>query len=148
MVMTNDKIIIWWLTNRKTQKIFWLDNVHTIEDILTKMIEKFPLSLTLNFVVQYISNTSWSISVRGDEYLLLIGNWYHSYESPLAPTKNKFLIRYYGFTIRYYGFTIRYYGFILCWLMHDLCRLPYVHHQAQNAADRCIYRQPGRATWK
>ena len=23
----------------------------------------------------------------------------------LAPTKNKFLIRYYGFTIRYYGFT-------------------------------------------
>ena len=36
-----------------------------------------------------------------------------NYESPLAPTKNKFLIRYYGFTIRYYGFTIRYYGFTI-----------------------------------
>ena len=57
MVATNDKIIIWWLTNRKHKKTFWLDTsllpwwkkvmyppkmmfTQVSEDILTKNEEK------------------------------------------------------------------------------------------------------------
>ena len=81
MVTTNDKIIIWWLTNRKHKnKIFWLDTSllpwwkksHvppcTSEDILTKMIKKFPLTLNFFWVVGlYISPLlfkMWNIIVR------------------------------------------------------------------------------------
>ena len=72
MVTTNDKIILWWVTNRKHKKTFDYtlvyypdekksrtppppkkNDVHTSEDILTKMIKK--CNLTLNFFwVAYI----------------------------------------------------------------------------------------------
>ena len=60
MVTTNDKIILWWLTKNKHKKTFWLDtsllpwwkkkactpqnDVHTSEDILTKIIKIWPLT--------------------------------------------------------------------------------------------------------
>ena len=57
MVTTNDNKITWWLTNRKHKQTFWLDtsllpwwkkvmypqnDVHTSEDILTKIIKRTP----------------------------------------------------------------------------------------------------------
>ena len=72
MVTTNDKIILWWLTNRKHTNKNWLDkkrsctpqnDVHTSEDILTKMIKKFPLTLNFFWVVYFqlsISNLLFS----------------------------------------------------------------------------------------
>ena len=64
MATTNDKIIIWWLTNRKpfdldTSLLPWWkkamyfpkNDVHTSEDILTKLIKKFPLTLNFFWVV-------------------------------------------------------------------------------------------------
>ena len=59
-------ITLWWLTNRKHKKTFWLDasllrwwkkvmypqnDVHISEDILTKMITKCPLTLNFFWVV-------------------------------------------------------------------------------------------------
>ena len=72
MVTTNDKLILWWLTNRKHKNKLLIrtliyypdekshvpppppplpDDVHTSEDILPKMIKNISLTLNLFWVV-------------------------------------------------------------------------------------------------
>ena len=97
MVTTNDKIIIWWLTNRKHKKHVWLDtitlmkkshvpppkkkkkknDVHTSEDILTKTIRNFPLTLNFFWVEYLFCSITWdvklnNISAYNNKVLVLI----------------------------------------------------------------------------
>ena len=78
MVTTNDKIICWWLTNRKQKTFFYLLDTsllpwwkqvmyppkwcsHNCEDILTKMIKKFPLTLNFFWVLRKTLFKVWTI---------------------------------------------------------------------------------------
>ena len=84
MVTTYDKIILWWLTNRKHKKNFWLDTsllpwwkkscipqVHTSEDILTKMIKTFPLTLNFFWVVYIACLFKNALFVHGNTLSML-----------------------------------------------------------------------------
>ena len=88
MVTTNDKNNSLMAHEQKTQKKkhFWLDtsllpwwkkavmypqnDVHTSEDILTKMIKKFPLTLNFFWVVyMYVTRKDDTLDSRWEEYV-------------------------------------------------------------------------------